>query len=973
MKAIAESNNSETLVQRPGGAPRERQIDSVVPDNVLQRPRQTAPLPPPDPFATRVNGNPEPPPALPSQHDPFATTTSAPFATASGKEVEQPPEMEWMIDHPADGEEKTTRLLSSSNPAEAEKYEYLSEIASGGMGRVVLVKDRHLRRQVAMKLMGGDNRQTQTLTERFMAEAQMTGQLEHPNIVPIHDLGVLSDGRCFFTMKLVRGETLGDLFDRLAEGDEQALEKYSLPRMLAVFQQIANGLGFAHACGVIHRDLKPDNIMLGEFGEVLIMDWGLAKLIHAQSATARHANGDGQRLLDGIDSIEVEGTLVGTVSGTPGYMSPEQARGEIDRLDERSDIFALGAMLYELLAGSPPYNQFKVDDRIDATAAGKPLESPAERARRTGRQIVVPRELSAIAMKALVPNPGDRYGSAQEVGEEIQRYLERRPVLACPDPMARRVVKWAWRNRAVAGGCAAALIALIIAAISVRAYIRQSMIRNFTGAARQAVVAATSEREAQMRLAPQSDANDPYADLTQKRASDSVDEKYTGRLKQAAEYYSRIFDYDPANAAARDGLAEVYMEMWRAAVRRNQPELIDAYARSVAYYTSAAEYESRYRKEIDGDGKLGVNAGAVNAEAFIFRFVETGRWNRLTPAPYRIAERKVDDAALADALGNLRTAADGRDGRSIYHLNFDARYGHRLGATPLKLDPMPAGSYLLVLRAAGYEDLRLPVTLARLKELELNVKMLKTGERPAGFTYVPSVFAKLGGPSAGTRWPNFIWKPVNAFFIQTHEVTFGEYEEYLKGLIAEGRARETTERLPRDFGFTYLRIESGEIKPHASLTEGWRKWPVRGVSWIDAQAYAAWRSRRDGVSYRLPTELEWEVAARGTDGRRYSWGEVFWPQAARLSLGYGAMTNLQVDQARRKGQFADESVFGVWDMAGSQAEWCADEFNGRAGERALRGNAWALQPVGIETAFRTSGPPDYFHATTGFRLALDAR
>src|SRR4030095_9235842 len=116
----------------------------------------------------------------------------------------------------------------------------------------------------------------------------------------------------------------------------------------------------------------------------------------------------------------------------------------------------------------------------------------------------------------------------------------------------------------------------------------------------------------------------------------------------------------------------------------------------------------------------------------------------------------------------------------------------------------------------------------------------------------------------------------------------------------------------------YLNIAGKQLKAHSSLTEGWRKWPVRGVSWLDAHAYAAWCSQRDGITYRLPTELEWEVAARGTDGRRYTWGEIFWPQAARLPQGYGALSNLQVDQARRKGQFADESVFGVWDLTGSQ-------------------------------------------------------
>jgi serine/threonine-protein kinase len=857
------------------------------------------------------------------------------------------------------------------------KYEYLADIASGGMGRVMLVRDRHLRRQVAMKLIGDDVQRKKSMADRFLAEAQATGQLEHPNIVPIHDLGVSTDGRCFFTMKLVRGETLGSVFDRLAKGDRETKEKFSLPRLLAVFQQVANGMAFAHARGVIHRDLKPDNIMLGEFGEALIMDWGLAKLTRARAALApaSHADGSAIEEIDGIDSLEVEKTLIGTVAGTPGYMAPEQARGEVDRLDERTDIFALGAMLYESLTGSPPYNQARAEMRVRAARDEDPIESPVTRLRRSDplRAARIPRELAAIAMKALAPKTGDRYGSAQDFADEIQRYLERRPVLACRETIVRRAVKWARRNRMMVGATAAALGAVILATLGVRAYIRHSMISGNIAAAEKIVAAAGSERAAQMERIPQVDANDPYGDLINKRAADSIDEKYTQGLEKAAEHYARVFDYDPANAPVRAKLADVYMEMWRSSVRRGQPELMAAYAHNVADYAGADRYRSYYRKEIDGDGKFSLNTGDVKAEVYLFRFVETGRWNRLTPAPYRIQDRKIDEAALAEAAGNLRTAADGRDGRSIYHLNLDERYGHRLGVTPIELDPMPIGSYLLALRAPGHEDLRLPVALPRQKELDLNVKMIKTGTRPAGFTYVPAVWAKVGGQSAGTQWPNFVWKPVKAFFIQTHEVTFSEYEEYLKGLIAEGRVREAIQRLPRDFGFTYLKVVGGEIKAHSSLTEGWRRWPVRGVSWIDAQAYIAWRSRRDGVNYRLPGELEWEVAARGTDGRRYTWGDVFWPQAARLSLGYGALTNLQVDQARRKGQFADESVFGVWDMTGSQAEWCAEMFNGRAGERVLRGNAWALQPVGLETAFRTSGPPDYFHATTGFRLAMDVR
>jgi Uncharacterized conserved protein len=438
-------------------------------------------------------------------------------------------------------------------------------------------------------------------------------------------------------------------------------------------------------------------------------------------------------------------------------------------------------------------------------------------------------------------------------------------------------------------------------------------------------------------------------------------------MAQAADFYSRVFEYDPRNKGAHAAIAKIYMEMWRAAQRRNKPELMSAYAQEVARYAGPNDYKALYKTEIDGDGKFKLGASGVSAEVFIFRYVETGKWNRLTPVPYRFTERKIDDGALAEAGSKLRQGVDGHDGSSIYFLNLDSNYGHHLGHTPLTLGQMPAGSYLFVLRAAGFEDLHLPVTIPRQKDLELNVKMLKNGERPAGFSYVPSVWAKVGGPAAGSKWPNYVWKSVNPFFIQTYEVTFGEYEEFLKALIADGREGEAKKHLPQDFGFYYLNIAGKQINPHSSLTEGWRKWPVRGVSWLDAQAYAQWRSQRDRITYRLPTEIEWEIAARGTDGRRYTWGELFWPQAARMPQGYSSGPNSTWDTR----QFTDESVFGVWDMTGSQAEWCADEFQGRFGEYVLRGNAWALQPVGLETGFRTSGAPDYFHATTGFRLATN--
>jgi serine/threonine-protein kinase len=220
--------------------------------------------------------------------------------------------------------------------------------------------------------------------------------------------------------------------------------------------------------------------------------------------------------------------------------------------------------------------------------------------------------------------------------------------------------------------------------------------------------------------------------------------------------------------------------------------------------------------------------------------------------------------------------------------------------------------------------------------------------------------------------------------VQRREVTFGDYELFLKDLVATGRADEAAARVPRDFGFKYMDVVGGQVVSNgAALTPGWRKWPVRGVSWNDAQAYAIWRSTRDGQAYRLPTEEEWEAAARGADGRRFSWGNLFWPEAAKLTQAYGTIAPGASGVTPGAGQYADVSPFGVEDMAGGVAEWCQNPISsgslGRAPmagggaqvEDAIRGNAWALTPVGLECTFRSSGPADYFHATIGFRLVAD--
>ena len=278
-------------------------------------------------------------------------------------------------------------------------YVLLGKLGEGGMSGVYRVEDTALGRQVALKVIGiADS--TGELAGRLLREAKVIARLEHPGIVPVHDVGSLPDGRVFYTMKLVQGRRL----------DEYVSEPSGAPERLRTFQKICEAVSFAHAHGVLHRDLKPQNIMVGPFGEVLVMDWGLAKVQHAESVEISSGSSEG-----GSSSTNSSvDTAHGVVLGTPGYMAPEQARAEAAAVGERADVYSLGAVLRFLLEGSG----------------------------------VVPRAVAAIGDKAASEDPQQRYGSVEELAQDIARYLDGMPVSAYPEGPLTRLRRWTVKNRA---------------------------------------------------------------------------------------------------------------------------------------------------------------------------------------------------------------------------------------------------------------------------------------------------------------------------------------------------------------------------------------------------------------------------------------------------------------------------------------------------------------------------------------------
>jgi serine/threonine protein kinase len=341
-------------------------------------------------------------------------------------------------------------------------YQMGGEIARGGMGAVLRAVDQGIGREVAVKFLLEQTDEAQRA--RFVEEARITGRLEHPNVVPIHQLGVHADGRCFFSMKMVKGRSLADILK--AQGKEKGAGAYTLVRLLGVFTGICNALGYAHSRNVIHRDLKPANVMVGDFGEVYVMDWGLAKVLGGSAADIERepAPNGGVIVSEPSQATAVrnaEGglTQAGAVMGTPAYMPPEQATGQA--VDRRSDVYSLGAILYEILTLTPPVvgsDPLAILMRV----AERDIESPAQRAPQRARQGWVPPELSAIALKALARAPADRYQSVEVLRHDVELYLEGRSVSAKRDTAWELFKKLVRRNKGVSVATAAAVLVLAV-------------------------------------------------------------------------------------------------------------------------------------------------------------------------------------------------------------------------------------------------------------------------------------------------------------------------------------------------------------------------------------------------------------------------------------------------------------------------------------------------------------------------------
>ncbi|MDF7800291.1 bifunctional serine/threonine-protein kinase/formylglycine-generating enzyme family protein [Pontiellaceae bacterium B1224] len=771
------------------------------------------------------------------------------------------------------------KILSVKIEQPGRHYSSIKPLGKGSFGEVHSALDTLLGREVAIKSLKKQFREEEEVVDRFLKEARGTAQLEHPNIMPVHEMGVMDELGIFFTMKKIEGDTLKEILDRLESNTSFYLKKYTMNVLLEVFLAVCNGVAYAHSKGVIHRDLKPANIMAGAYGEVLILDWGLVKSLNEQDGTQ-------SAVQLRMDEFEVgTNTLDGAISGTPNYMSPEQANGKIDAINFQSDVYSLGAILYHILTFLPPFERTQLRKLLENVKNGRFI-----RPRHRRPELKIPRELDAICMKAMAHLPENRYQTVEHFAEDIRNYIAHREVSAYKAPRHVRYWKTMRRNPIKSSAVGAVLIALLL----LRTVQVSALYGEYKG--------NLEDGNAKLKIAEalRDEAWATYDALKSLRVSTVAiqrSEKETDLEEQLENLITEMnVNYQ---------LATSFYEAVPPRFSRRQP-VVDGYHTAIKDLIGFALYREDYQT-----ARLWHQWSSEKVKS----------WKRPLNAEDQAYLNDVQK--IIESMGSLVINGSENVDEVVVmpYINDDGMLltGDPLikeTEFPITIESISEGSYLLQLTLKNGQSLPYPVNILHGEQVEISPDI--PDEIPAGMAFVPGGKFVYGGPFS--RFYRQHEVDLSAFFIKETEVTVGEYLAFWKTLTDVKKKEEYMSRLRfsrSERKYTDAWTANGEIEDPRLKAE----YPVVGITVDAAEAFCVWKSGQFGATVRLPTAQEWEKAARGVDGRTYVWGN-----------GYNKNLNLTLTKYNVQGKEIfpfwappgsfkrDVTVYNAYDMAGNVRE-----------------------------------------------------
>ncbi len=765
------------------------------------------------------------------------------------------------------------------------RYTHIKTIGLGGVGAVLAAYEPELNREVAIKILRPAFRNKVDSLKRFVREARATAHIEHPNIVPVHQLGVFEDNGVFFSMKKVGGRDLRSVIRKLDEGNKEFLQKYTRRQLLQIFVAVGNGVAYAHSKGIIHRDLKPANIMLGDYGEVMVMDWGLVKYKAEKDSSEQEWEVEFDLDLATVGHDDAMSTIQGSVSGTPAYMSPEQAGGHTENIDEQSDLYSLGAILYSILTWkTAPFESPMTTNQVLNSVVNGDFKRPRKRTPKRK----IPCELEAICLKAMALDKKDRYESVELFVRDIKDYLEGYSVVAYKGSLARRLFKMVRRHPLIPSA-AIVSICTFLGVLGIIYFENESRISNLKNFARYSIVQG-----------------DGYY------------------LKALKAYQKLQNEYKkPAGEACYKIINKFYTDFNRYKLEFNSNYNV------AAQFLFQAEDMGGKSSTINKD-LLKVLKQQLNFGLLTGNYDETrGLVKQLRLRRHRVfgeiisSDKKIyEQIKMIIRNEGIIKVTSTPEGTKVY---YEAAAGAQergekkkilMGETPFE-KKLATGSYLLFITGKNGENIKCPIQVlcGQTNPVQISIP----GKVPDGMCYIPGGKFYLGTRKSLNQMQRSF---LPAYFISRYEVTLKQYLEFWKSLKSPlNRKRYQGRYLFSNGDFKYVNIWD----KNARLSKGFKlNMPIVGISGKAAEAYCSWLGEKLGISLRLPTNLEWEKAARGVDGRSFVWGNMYNAEATLCWDNKAGIKKYPI--ASPVGTFAgDESIYGVRDLVGNVREFTTEK------------------------------------------------